>query len=316
MSFRELNNNFIIEVSDLTKHFGQLTAVDRLSFKVKGGEFFGFLGPNGAGKTTTVRILTGVIKADEGDAFIAGFRAGSLRAKQITGVVPEMSNAYPDLSAWDNLMLMCELYGVPAGKAREKSKIMLEEVGLYQRRNEPTKSYSKGMKQRLILCMALVNDPAVLFLDEPTSGLDVQSARLMKDMLQKLNRSGKTIFLTTHNMDEANQLCDRVAIINRGKIVAVDSPEKLRLATSNIHSVEVSFTTPVDTGTLSRIPGVIDMQPVGDKYRLHTSDPGELVVSLVKYCEVHGHKIISLNILAPSLEDAFVALTQKEIEHA
>jgi len=316
MSLKELNRNFIMEIDNLTKHFGELVAVDHLSFKVKEGEFFGFLGPNGAGKTTTVRILTGVIKADGGDAFIAGFRAGSLRAKQITGVLPEMANAYPDLSAWDNMMLMCELYGVPAGMAREKSKSMLEEVGLFQRRNEPTKSYSKGMKQRLILCMALVNDPTVLFLDEPTSGLDVQSARLMKDMLQKLNRAGKTIFLTTHNMDEANQLCDRVAIINRGKIVALDTPEKLRLATSSKHSVEVSFATPVDANALSQLPGVIDMQTIGDKYRLYTKDPGELAVSLVKYCSVHGHRIISLNILAPSLEDAFVALTQKESEHA
>ena len=164
--------------------------------------------------------------------------------------------------------------------------------------------------------MALVSDPAVLFLDEPTSGLDVQSARLMKDMLQKLNDSGKTIFLTTHDMDEANQLCDRVAIINKGKIAAIDAPEKLRLATSSMHSIEVSFTSTVNQETLAKIPGINTIRKVGDKYRLYTDNPGDLVVSLVKHSDAVGLKILSLNILAPSLEDAFVALTEKETEHA
>ena len=313
---KEPKQGFIIEINNLTKRFGQLVAVDHISFQVKRGELFGFLGPNGAGKTTTVRILTGVIKADEGSAFISGYRAGSLKAKQVAGVVPEMSNAYPDLSGWDNLMLMCELYGITTGMAQERSKSLLEEMGLLQRRNDLTKAYSKGMKQRLILCMALVSDPAVLFLDEPTSGLDVQSARLMKDMLRRLSDDGKTIFLTTHDMDEANQLCDRVAIINKGKIVAIDAPEKLRLATSSMHSVEVSFASAVNQETLAQIPGINTIRKVGDKYRLYTDNPGDLVVSLVKYCDAHGHKIISLNILSPSLEDAFVALTEKETEHA
>ncbi len=309
-------NKFIIEVSNLTKRYGTLTAVDHVNFRVNRGEMFGFLGPNGAGKTTTVRILTGVIKADEGNATISAYPAGSLKAKQIVGVVPEMSNAYPDLSGWDNLMLICRLYGVTGSEAKERSESLLDEMGLFQRRNDPSKNYSKGMKQRLILCMALVSDPSLLFLDEPTSGLDVQSARLIKEMLQKLNHSGKTIFLTTHDMDEANQLCDRVAIINKGRIVAIDAPEKLRLATSSMHSVEVSFTLLVDANVLAQLTGVITIRKIGDKYRLYTNDPGDLVVALVKYADTIGLKIISLNILAPSLEDAFVALTEKEFEHA
>jgi len=315
VSLKEINQ-YIIEVDNLTKRFGPLVAVDHVNFHVKQGELFGFLGPNGAGKTTTVRILTGVVKADEGKTTISGYPAGSLKAKQVAGVVPEMSNAYPDLSGWDNLMLMCQLYGVTSSEAKERSKSLLEEMGLLQRRNDPSKSYSKGMKQRLILCMALVSDPAVLFLDEPTSGLDVQSARLMKDILQKLNHSGKTIFLTTHDMDEANQLCDRVAIINKGEIIAIDTPGKLRSATSGMHSVEVSFNNTVNNDDLKQITGVITIRKVGDKYRLYTNDPGDLVVALVKHADTIGLKIISLNILAPSLEDAFVALTEKEIKHA
>jgi ABC-2 type transport system ATP-binding protein len=313
---QELTQNFVIKVDGLTKRYGELVAVDQISFQVKQGELFGFLGPNGAGKTTTVRILTGVIKADEGTALIAGYPAGSLKAKQVAGVVPEMANAYPDLSGWNNLVLMAELYGVPASEARRRGEKLLEEIGLFSRKDDPVRTYSKGMRQRLILCMALVSDPEVLFLDEPTTGLDVQSARLIKEMLQKLNADGKTIFLTTHDMDEANQLCDRVAIINRGKIVAIDAPEKLRMATRGMHSVEVSFTNTVSPEVLAQLPGVNTVRRSGDKYRLYTDAPGDLVVSLVNYSSLAGLKIVSLNILAPSLEDAFVALTEKEAKDA
>jgi ABC-2 type transport system ATP-binding protein len=311
-----MNNDVAIQVANLSKYYGQLLAVDHISFTVGRGELFGFLGPNGAGKTTTVRMLTGVIIADEGSASILEYKAGSLKAKQVTGVVPEMANAYADLSGWDNLMLMAELYGIPASVARERGISLMQEMGLYPRKHSLVKTYSKGMKQRLILCMALVSDPEVLFLDEPTSGLDVQSARLIKDLLRGLNAKGKTIFLTTHDMDEANQLCDRVAIINEGKIVAIDAPEKLRMATSGMHSVEVSFDNIVSPEVLANIPGVNAVKKLGDKYRLYTANPVELVVSLANYSSSHGLKMISLNILVPSLEDAFVALTEKETEHA
>ena len=307
----EWKQGLAVEVDNLAKYYGQLLAVDHISFGVRKGEFFGFLGPNGAGKTTTVRILTGVIKADGGTASILGYRVGSLKAKQITGVVPEMANAYVDLSAWDNLMLMAELYGVPASMARERSAVLLQDLGLLPRKDSLVKTYSKGMKQRLILCMALVSNPEVLFLDEPTSGLDVQSSRLIQDLLRRLNKAGNTIFLTTHNMDEANELCDRIAIIDKGKIVAMDAPEKLRLATSAMHSVEVSFADTMNPEDLARLPGVNTINKMGDKYRLYTAAPGDLVVSLVNYSSSVGLKIVSLNILAPSLEDAFVALTGK-----
>jgi ABC-2 type transport system ATP-binding protein len=202
-----------IEVDGLTKRFEKNIAVDRVSFEVRKGEIFGFLGPNGAGKTTTVRILTGVIKEDGGSALIFGARAGSLEAKKLSGVVPETANAYVDLSGWGNVMLMAELSDVPAKTARERGAKLLEALGLFERRSDLVKGYSKGMKQRLILGMALIGDPEVLFLDEPTSGLDVQSARVINDLLRDLNGEGTTIFLTTHDMEDANTLCHRVAII-------------------------------------------------------------------------------------------------------
>lgn len=306
-----MKDSIAIKTVGLTKYYGELLAVDHICFEVRAGEIFGFLGPNGAGKTTTVRILTGVIKEDEGSATIMGHKVGSLDAKQITGVVPEMANAYADLSGWSNLMLMAELYGIPPREASENGRRLLQELGLLERKDDLVKGYSKGMKQRLILGMALISKPQILFLDEPTSGLDVQSARLIKDLIGQLNAQGKTVFLTTHDMDEANQLCNRIAVINRGKLVAIDAPERLRMATSGLRSVEVSFEGAVDSGVLAGFPGVSTVKKLGDKFKLYTADPGQVVTSLVSYSVSNGLRIVSLNTLAPSLEDAYVALVEK-----
>jgi ABC-2 type transport system ATP-binding protein len=170
------------------------------------------------------------------------------------------------------------------------------------------------MKQRLILCMSLISDPQVLFLDEPTSGLDVQSARLINELLRSLNAKGKTIFLTTHDMEEANQLCNRVAIISQGKLVAIDAPEKLKMETSGLHSPEVSFGGIAEYESLGKLPGVSKVKKIGDKFKLYTADPGQLVPILANYSSSKGLKIISLSTLSPSLEDAFVALVGKETQ--
>jgi len=152
-----------------------------------------------------------------------GYPAGSIRAKQLSGVMPELSNAYLDLTAWGNLMLIAELYRVPGNEAKKRAESLLQQLGLYERKDSAASTYSMGMRKRLVLSMALLSDPRILFLDEPTSGLDVQSVRFMRAMFRNLKQEGKTIFLTTHNMDEAAGMCDRVAIINHGKIVAMDS---------------------------------------------------------------------------------------------
>src|SRR5665809_13374 len=164
-----------IEVDNLTKLFDDFTAVNHLDFKVKNGEIFGFLGPNGAGKTTTVRMLTGIIKPSSGKVSIMGLdvRRDPIKAKQIMGVVPELSNAYTELTAWNNLQFMAELYGVPKKDARQRAEELLRKFDLYERKDHKVRIFSKGMKQKLILAMSLMNDPEILFLDEPTSGLDV-----------------------------------------------------------------------------------------------------------------------------------------------
>jgi len=302
-----------IEVKDLTKNYGEITAVDHINFEVKKGEIFGFLGPNGAGKTTTIRILTGVIKPNSGTAAIMGYDIlkEPLKAKQVISVVPEMANAYIDLTAWQNLMLIGELYGVPKRKREERADRLLKEFGLYERRNHLAKGFSKGMKQKLILCMAMLTEPQVLFLDEPTSGLDVESARLIRDTIRQYNKGGATIFLSTHNMEEANQLCDRIAIINYGRIAAVDSPENLRMESSSLKSVEISFNKPVSVNELSKIPNVVETKKLGDKIRLYTDKPHSVINTLTDYARSKGLTIISLNTLAPTLEDVFMKLIRE-----
>jgi len=299
-----------VEVQNLTKRYEDVTAVDHINFKVKKGEIFGFLGPNGAGKTTTIRILTGLLKPDEGKAFVAGLDVlkNSIEAKQCVGVVPEVSNAYVDLSALENLTLIGKLYGVPALELRENASKLLKEFGLYEVKDKLVRAFSKGMKQRLLLCMALVNDPEVLFLDEPTSGLDVESARLLREKITQYNREGKTVFLSTHNMEEANQLCNRIAIINHGKIAAVDTPENLRAQSIELQYIEVAFNKPVSTQEFLENPGIVKAVPAGNKVRIYTADPSTVIEFLVGYAKKNGLRILSLNTMMPSLEDVFLKL--------
>ncbi len=302
----------VIEVDNLTKYYGELRAVDHISFKVEEGKIFGFLGPNGAGKTTTVRMLTGVIKPDEGTARIMGYDIlkEPIKAKEVMGIVPEASNAYVDLSAWSNLMLMGELYGIPKKERERKAEELLQKFGLQERKNEKVKNFSRGMKQRLLICMALINSPQILFLDEPTTALDVQSARIIRDMLLDLNRGGATIFLTTHNMEEANLLCDEVAIINQGKIAAIDSPERLRTKIGRLNAVEVSFTSSPNMEKLAEIPSVREVKKIGNKVRLYTSSPGQVITHLADYTKENNVQIITLQTLAPTLEDIFIMLIE------
>jgi len=303
-----------IRASGLTKVFGKTVAVDHVSFEVREKEIFGFLGPNGAGKTTTTRMLTGVIPPDAGTATILGHDICSrpLQAKQEFGVVPETSNAYTDLSAWQNMMLMAELYGVPRDLAGERASGLLDMVGLLPRKDQKVAAYSKGMKQRLILAMALVHDPRLLFLDEPTGGLDVGSTRMILSLLRDLNRNGTTIFLTTHNMEEANRLCHRVGIIRAGKMVAIDAPERLKAAIGRVHKIEVSFDREVPAGALGRLEGVLGAERTGDKWQLTAENRDAAIRALVAFSREIGAEIITLNTPAPTLDDAFLRLTREE----
>ena len=217
----------VIEVRDLQKRYGGVRAVDGISFDVAPGEVFGLLGHNGAGKTTTIRMLTGRTRPTGGTAGIAGFDVVAERdqIKPIVNLVFEDQNLYERFSGRDNLRIFADLYGVPRGRADE----LLARVGLDEAAGRKVKTYSTGMKQRLLIARGLINKPRVLFLDEPTRGLDPSSARDLRNLIADLSQGGTTIFLTTHYMDEADELCHRVAFLSHGKVVALDSPRELKL---------------------------------------------------------------------------------------
>lgn len=301
-----------IEVVNVTKSFGKIKAVDDISFNVVEGEIFGFLGPNGAGKTTTIRMLSCLIKADKGDIKVFGHDVlkDAVKAKQIMGIIPEMANAYVDLSGWDNLMLIGGLYGIPKDVRQQKAEELLKEFNLIDRKRQLVKGYSKGMKQKLLLCMALINDPRILLLDEPTSGLDVESTFFIRDFLKSLNKQGVTIFISTHNMDDVNKLCDRISIMNHGKILITDKIEAIKNKTGKLRVIEVGFNKKIDFRDLAdiSIDGKIDV--TGNKVRFTVESVNFAITKIVSYSEKNLLQITSLNTLAPSLEEVFMRLTR------
>ena len=203
------------------------------------------------------------------------------------------------------------VYGLPGARASRRASDLLATLGLLERKDQKIYAYSKGMKQRLILAMALLHEPELLFLDEPTSGLDVQSTRMILAMLREMNRDGTTIFLTTHNMEEANRLCNRVAIIRGGRLIAVDAPEKLKTAIESVHRIEVSFDREVGREALAALPGVTGVTRTGDKWQLTAEKKDTVILSLADFDRQNHAAIVTLNTLAPSLDDAFLRLTRE-----
>jgi len=236
-----MNKDTIIQVSDLTKHYGEILAVDHINFEVNKGEVFGFLGPNGAGKTTTIRMLTGLSKPTDGKASILGFDINSeiAQIKKHIGVVPEISNLYDELAAFGNLLFMAQLYGVPSRERKKKAEELLKTFRLYERKDSLFRTFSRGMKRALTIAAALIHNPEILFLDEPTIGLDVVASRSLRNLISNLRQQGITIFLTTHYLEEADLLCDRVAILVKGRILTIDTPESLKAKTDKKSLEEV-----------------------------------------------------------------------------
>jgi len=308
-----------IEVEGLAKTYNEgrrgvapVKAVDGVSFTVRCGETFGFLGPNGAGKTTTINILTTLLPPSGGTARVMGHDVvtDAYGVREEIGIVPEISNIYEEYAAWDNLMFTGRLYGVPRRERERQAEDLLRAFSLWEKRDVLSVGFSKGMKRRLCLAMGLMHRPHVLFLDEPTSGLDVQSVLVIRDMIRRLRAEGVTIFLTTHNIEEASQSCDRVAIISYGHLAAVDSPENLKATFAGMQSVEVAFTGG-DAGAagLETLPGVHEVRRNGDKWRLYTDVPGQVIPAVVDCARSCHLTIASLNTLGPSLEEVFVKLT-------
>jgi ABC-2 type transport system ATP-binding protein len=238
-----------------------------------------------------------------------------VKAKEHIGVVPDTSNLYDEMTAWANIIFCAKLHGVPKERREKKAKELLEIVGLYDRRNERVGTFSRGMKKRLMIAAALVHEPEILFLDEPTTGLDVQGAREVRGLIRELNRRGTTVFLTTHYLEEADLCCQRIAIIAKGKVITEDTPEKLKLSTQAEQVIEVSFDHAEDAADkLKRVRHVIDVVTVGDKYRLSVDDSSETLPLIFDFARENNLKIVSINTLKPTLEDAFVKLTGLRLE--
>jgi len=299
-----------IVVENLTKYYGDLLAVNRISFRVKWGELFGFLGPNGAGKTTTVRMLCGLTRISGGEAYVAGYSPlKELKlVKKVIGLVPDTSNLYPELTCWDNLIFTGEMYGLRRDERVRRARELLEFFGLLDKKDSKFDQLSKGQKRKLTLAAALMHRPRILFLDEPTIGLDVRSRRMIWNMIRELNESGLTIFLTTHNIYEAFNLCDRITVINRGEIIANGSPAELKRRFSGSEVLEVSFDGKMSVEEISRIPGVIKASRSGESFMIVVSDPLSVMEEIVRKAKSKRISLNYVNLRGADAEEVFLKI--------
>src|SRR5262252_9104634 len=308
-----------IEVRDITKKFGDFTAVDGVSFSVEHGEIFALLGPNGAGKSTLIRMLTTLIPSTSGSATIYGHdvvkEADAVR--RLIGVIPQAMTSDLELSVEENLLIYAKLYGVSRERRRHLIGELLEAVELTKWRDKPVKNLSGGMRRRVEIARGLVHEPRVFFLDEPTTGLDPVSRVAVWEMLRQLKQTRDlTVFLTTHYMDEADKLCDRIAIVDHGKLAALDSPMKLKASISGNSVIEAQFLQPPAKWqrTLEGLPGVKSVQPEGaDMYRILTEDGSRTTTDLVETAVRFKVLIKSLTVQTTTLDDVFVHYTGRQL---
>ncbi len=306
----------IIEVSGLAKRFGEVAALDSVNFDVGAGELFGFLGPNGAGKTTTINMLTGLSRPDSGTVRIAGIDCtqNPRAAQHLIGVVPDESNLYPELTGFDNLCFCASLYGLGKKERQARARELLDSFGLAGAADRKFSGYSKGMKRKLTIAAGIIHRPDILFLDEPTTGIDVASARQLRQTIAGLNKSGTTIFLTTHYIEEAERLCHRIAFIVSGKIVDVDSIDHLLQPLKGKHAVQFSCSnTPADlqAGLAGSFPDLGFSVPAPGLIRVEAQEPVR-VGPLVRYLEENDVEVLEARRMRPSLEEIFVKITGLE----
>jgi ABC-2 type transport system ATP-binding protein len=300
-------------VKELRKSYDTFPALDGISFSIRKGEVFGLLGPNGAGKTTTIKILSGISMPASGTAKILGYDVVSnpVMVKQNIGVVPETSNLYPELTCTDNLIFAGRLYGISTEKAKTGAKELLHIFGLEEKRNVLFGRLSSGMKRRLTVAASLIHDPPVLFLDEPTTGLDVMSARALREVIQSLKDRGITILITTHYIEEADRLCDRIAIIVKGKIITIDTPEALKksVRTEKAVDVKISPHTPFIEKEFSKMSTAVKYEKREEMFRFFIEDLDTFLSEFSAFIKGQSLSIESINTVSPSLEDAFVEIT-------
>jgi ABC-2 type transport system ATP-binding protein len=300
----------IIQVEDLYKSYGAVEAVRGVSFAVAEGEVFGLLGPNGAGKTSCVEILEGLRTPDRGKVRVCGLdpETSGDQFKEKIGAVLQ-STALPDkLRVKEAIELFAKFY-----RKRANTDELLRRFQLDEKRDAFYSHLSGGQKQRLALAMALVNDPEVVFLDEPTAGLDPQVRREIYDIIEELKRGKKTVLLTTHYIEEAERLCDRVAIVDHGRVIAEGTPRELKQKSAGTTRIEVRLARPLSDGMLGRLDGVASSREFEGTYVLHSARPPQTIVALVKQLEAENNELQSLEMFSPSLEDVFIELTGRRL---
>ena len=310
-----MENRVAIEVSSVTRWFGNLTAVDDLSFEVKKGEIFGLLGPNGAGKTTIINMILGLLKTNQGKIRVLGYDVAS-QTRQVyrwVGYVPQETNLYLDLSAEDNLWHHAALYCQDLNNARDRMADLLNFTNLWQRRKDRVQTFSGGMKRRLALARALLHDPSVIFFDEPTLGVDVQGRFALWEHIQQHREEGKTFVISTNNMVEADTLCDRVLIIDHGKAIALDSPESLKSQT-RCDVVSIRTSPPIDAPELLLANYAIKnfSRPQLGEIRFEMQNAEATAASLIARIS-EAHRLDSILIARPSLDDVFLSHTGRAL---
>ncbi|HTU78045.1 MAG TPA: ATP-binding cassette domain-containing protein [Solirubrobacteraceae bacterium] len=310
----------IIRTVDLTKVYAgtDFAAVDELNMRVRAGEIFGLLGPNGAGKTTTAGMLTTRVVPSSGWAYVGGIDvvAHPALAKQLIGIVSQQNTLDRQLTVWENLYFHGRLFGISAAESRRRSDELLEQFQLSKWAKASVFALSGGMAQRLMMARSILHRPAVLFLDEPTAGLDPQSRLALWEILGELNGAGQTVLLTTHYMEEAEQLCDRVAIMDHGKILALDTPEALKqsVGADTIVTLRADGDADALAGLLAReLPEVTRTRTVEGGVELHVKGAERLLPRVVGAAERGGFELVDLSVSEPSLETVFIKLTGKEL---
>jgi len=308
----------LIQVSDLAKRFEDVQAVNGISFHVNRGELFGFLGPNGAGKTTTINMLTGLARPDSGKIRIAGLdcSANPKAAQHLIGVVPDESNLYPELSGYDNLCFCASLYGIGKKERQKRAENLLEQFGLQQAANRNFSGYSKGMKRKLTIAAGIIHQPKILFLDEPTTGIDVASARQIRQLIREMYQAGTTIFLTTHYIEEAERLCDRIAFIVNGRIVQDETVANLLQPLQELKVLLITITHDINnlSGKLAEAFPEYNFRKASRQQLRVESDQTISIGPVVRFIEEQGAEVTEARQIKPSLEEVFVEVTGIETD--
>lgn len=309
--------NTLLAVQGLHKSYGDMHAVNGVSFDVRRGEIFGLLGPNGAGKTTIISMVTGLLKPDSGSVSFDGhdFRPSNRALQAKIGLVPQELALYPPLSAWDNLVFFGRIYGLKGQRLRQRVAAVLELVGLTERANDAIETYSGGMKRRINLAVGLLHEPELLFLDEPTVGVDPQARNAILETLETLNRAGTTIFYTTHYMEEAQRLCHRVVVIDHGQIIALDTPQAL---IDSLGSGIIRLKVPDNafeslTRQARRLAMIETVSRQDSRVIVKTDDAPAALIGLLDIVNRLDIPITALEILEPNLETVFLQLTGKAL---